>query len=430
MKKLFLLAIVLFIITGCNEKNEETEGKEYKELEGHWEGEIQIPNQPLNILVDFQSGEEWTGTIAIPAQNVTDFSLTEIVANEESVSFQMPLPGQSVQFDGKLEGEQLSGTFTQNGQTFPFSLRKGVKEDKGDDEGDFLSIETSTGQLYGELLLPEKKGPYPVALIIPGSGPTDRNGNSQGGAGNNNSLKLLAESLADKGIASLRYDKRGAGKNINAVTDQSEMRFEIFIDDAKQWLETLEDDDRFTDIAVIGHSQGSLVGMMAAGAETTEAFISLAGAGQTIDYVLEKQLGDSLPADLFEESQTILGQMREGKTVPDVSQSLQGVFAPDVQSFLLSWMAYDPSEQLSELDVPTLIVNGTHDIQVPESEAQLLKEAEPEAELMLVEGMNHVLKDAPENRDENLATYTNPDLPLADGLVEGIVDFLNQHGFH
>ncbi|MBX0358060.1 alpha/beta hydrolase [Halobacillus sp. Nhm2S1] len=427
MKKLFLIGLVFFIITGCNEKNEEAEGQANKQLEGHWEGGIQIPNQPLSILVDFKSGEDWQGTITIPAQNVTDFSLTEIAAKEGNVSFQMPLPGQSVQFDGKLDGEQLSGTFTQNGQTFPFSLTKGEKEGK-EEEGEFLSIETSTGQLYGELLLPDYEGPQPVALIIPGSGPTDRNGNSQG-AGSNNSLKLLAESLADKGIASLRYDKRGAGKNMNAVTGNSEMRFEVFIDDAKQWLETLEDDKRFTNIAVIGHSQGSLVGMIAAGAETTEAFISLAGAGQTIDHVLEKQLGDSLPEDLFKESQTILGEMREGKTVPEVSQSLQGVFAPDVQPFLLSWMAYDPAEQLAELDVPTLIVNGTNDIQVPESEAQLLKKAEPEAELMLVEGMNHVLKEAPENRDENLATYTNPDLPLADGLVDGIIDFLNQHGF-
>ncbi|MGR9048303.1 alpha/beta hydrolase family protein [Halobacillus faecis] len=427
MKKLFLIGLVLFIITGCNGKNEEAEGQADKQLEGHWEGEIQIPNQPLSILVDFKSGEDWQGTITIPAQNVTDFSLTEIAANEGNVSFQMPLPGQSVQFDGELDGEQLSGTFTQNGPTFPFSLTKGEKEGK-EEEGEFLSIETSTGQLYGELLLPDHDGPHPVALIIPGSGPTDRNGNSQGG-GSNNSLKLLSESLADKGIASLRYDKRGAGKNMDAVTGNSEMRFEVFIDDAKQWLETLEDDKRFTNIAVIGHSQGSLVGMMAAGAETTEAFISLAGAGQTIDHVLEKQLADSLPEDLFKESQTILGEMREGKTVDDVSQSLQGVFAPDVQPFLLSWMAYDPAEQLAELDVPTLIVNGTNDIQVPESEAQLLKEAEPEAELMLVERMNHVLKEAPENREENLATYTNPDLPLADGLVDGIIDFLNQHGF-
>ncbi|GEN53357.1 alpha/beta hydrolase family protein [Halobacillus faecis] len=426
MKKLFLIGLVLFIITGCNGKNEEAEGQEDKQLEGHWEGEIQIPNQPLNILVDFKSGEDWQGTITIPAQNVTDFSLTEIAAKEGNVSFKMPLPGQSVQFDGELDGERLSGTFTQNGQTFPFSLTKGERE--GKEEGEFLSIETSTGQLYGELLLPDHEGPYPVALIIPGSGPTDRNGNSQG-AGNNNSLKLLAESLADKGIASLRYDKRGAGKNMNAVTGNSEMRFEVFIDDAKQWLETLEDDKRITNIAVIGHSQGSLVGMMAAGAETTEAFISLAGAGQTIDHVLENQLGDSLPEDLFKESQTILGEMRDGKTVDDVSQSLQGVFAPDVQPFLLSWMAYDPAEQLAELDVPTLIVNGTNDIQVPDSEAQLLKKAEPEAELMLVDGMNHVLKEAPENRDENLATYTNPDLPLADGLVEGMIEFLNQHGF-
>ncbi|CDQ18651.1 alpha/beta hydrolase [Halobacillus karajensis] len=426
MKKLAYLIIVLIIITGCTEKNEEAEGKDRTDLKGHWEGEIEIPNQPLSILIDFQKGEEWTGSITIPAQNVTDFSLTDIEKREEKVSFKMPLPGQSVLFDGEFSDGKISGTFTQNGQSFPFSLKKG--ERKSEEDGEFLSIETSTGKLYGEVLIPEKNGPSPVALIIPGSGPTDRNGNSQG-TGKNDSLKLLAESLAEKGIASLRYDKRGAGKNREAVVNQKEMRFEVFVDDAKQWLEILEEDDRFTDIAVIGHSQGSLVGMMAAGSETTEAFISLAGAGQTIDQVLENQLQDRLPKDLFEESQSILEKMRNGEVASDVSQPLQSVLAPDMQPFIISWMAYDPSEQFAALDVPSLIINGTHDIQVAVEEAHRLEEAEPEADLLLIDGMNHILKEAPEDREENLATYTNPDLPLADGVVDGIVDFLDQQGF-
>ncbi|SFK41474.1 hypothetical protein SAMN04487936_11386 [Halobacillus dabanensis] len=431
MKKLLLILIVLLITVGCNKSDSEAEDSDRtstKELEGYWEGEIQVPNQPLNIQIEFHNGKEWTGMIEIPAQNVRNFTLSEIKTNGNDVSFRMPLAGQSILFDGTIEGEELKGTFTQNGQSFPFSLTKGEKV-KEEEEGEFLSIETATGALYGELLMPQGEKVAPVALIIPGSGPTDRDGNSQGSPGKNDSLKLLAEELAAKGIATLRYDKRGAGRNADSVVAQEEMRFDVFIDDAKQWLELLEADDRFTDIAVIGHSQGSLVGMMAAGPETTEAFISLAGAGQTIDQLLESQLKESLEGKWLEESQKILESLRDGETVTEVSQPLQSVFAPNVQPFLLSWMAYDPAEQLADLEVPTLIINGRHDLQVSAEEARRLERAKPDAEVLLFDEMNHVLKEAPETREENLATYSNPDLPLAQGLTDSIVDFLHRSGF-
>lgn len=431
MKKLLFMLIALFITVGCNEINGEVEDEEQtspKELEGYWEGAIQVPNQPLNIQIELQNEQEWTGIIDIPAQNVKDFSLSEIEINGNGVTFRMPLAGQSILFDGTFEGDELKGTFTQNGQTFPFSLTKGEKGTE-EEEGEFLSIETATGKLYGELLMPQGEGSAPIALIIPGSGPTDRNGNSKAAPGNNDSLKLLAEELAAKGIASLRYDKRGAGKNTESVVAQEEMRFEVFIDDAKQWLELLEMDERFTDIAVIGHSQGSLVGMMAAGTETTEAFVSLAGAGQTIDQLLESQLKESLTDEWLEESQNILESLREGEKVSQVSQPLQSLFAPNVQPFLISWMAYDPADQLADLEVPTLIINGTRDLQVSVEDAHHLAKAKPNAEVLLFDEMNHVLKEAPESREENLATYSNPDLPLADGLTDGIVDFLYRSGF-
>ncbi len=432
---LILITVSILFITGCVNKEDTDEqkagNKAASELEGYWEGTIDVPDQPLNINIEFNKEEEWSGTISIPIQNVDRFSLSEIDVNGGKVSFQMPVPGQSIRFDGKMGEDELNGTFNQAGQSFPFSLKKSdeIKEETG--KGDFLSIETSTGTLYGELLLPEGKESAPVALIIPGSGPTDRNGNSQSSPGKNDSLKLLAEGLAAQGIASLRYDKRGAGKNAEAVVDEKEMRFDIFIDDAKNWLELLESDKRFTDIAVIGHSQGSLVGMMAAGPETTEAFISIAGAGRPIDQVLEEQLEQSLSEDLLSESRALLENLRSGKEVSEVSEPLMGLFAPDVQPFLRSWMAYDPSEQLQELNVPTLLINGGHDLQVPVEDAKLMNEVSVnKSEILIIEDMNHVLKQAPENREENLSTYTDPDLPLAERLVEGIIDFLAENDFN
>ncbi|WP_226581763.1 alpha/beta hydrolase [Halobacillus litoralis] len=428
----WMIITLIFLLTGCSNSGDlegkQTEGEVKGLLKGYWEGTINVPNQPLEISVQFQKEEEWEGTISIPLQNVEAYPLADIEIDGNRISFQMPVSGQALRFDGTVNEKKLSGTFTQAGQSYSFALMKG-KQKQESESGTFLSIETPTGKLYGELLMPDGVEEAPVALIIPGSGPTDRNGNTQGSRGNN-SLKLLAEGLAEEGIASLRYDKRGAGRNAQAVVEEDKMRFEVFVNDAEQWLERLKQEERFTNIAVIGHSQGSLVGMMAAEPETTDAFVSLAGAGRPIDRVLEDQLKESLPEDLYEESETILEQLRKGEEVTKVRSSLQQLFSPDVQPFLRSWMAYDPSEQLSRLEVPILIINGEHDLQVSVEEARRLKAAKPEAELVLLEGMNHVLKDAPVKREENLATYTNPDLPLKEGLVEEVVKFLRNHNFY
>ncbi len=202
-----------------------------------WNGEIQVPNQPLPILIEFNEEEAITGTISIPVQNLHDFALSDILLEGNSLSFKMPLEGQRITFNGDVAEDKINGSFTQNGQSFPFELTKGdVPPDTPGEDEDFLTIETSIGTLYGSLLLPEEGDAFPIALIIPGSGPTDRNGNSPLMPGENNSLKLLAEELASHGVASLRYDKRGAGKNAQAVPEaEEELDFEQFVEDAKQW---------------------------------------------------------------------------------------------------------------------------------------------------------------------------------------------------
>ncbi|MGP4081165.1 alpha/beta hydrolase [Pseudalkalibacillus sp. R45] len=428
MKNLYVLlalALIIGLVSGCSDKKNEDKPKMTEHLTGTWNGTINVPGQPLNIIIKFEQKDELAGTISIPVQNVTDFSLSEIKLNDEKVNFKMPLHGQEIKFYGTIDKNKIDGTFTQSGQSIPFELKKGdVAAGQPEEEEDFLTIETSAGMLYGSLLTPETEDPSPIALIIPGSGPTDRNGNSQ--AGRNDSLKLLAEGLAENGIASLRYDKRGAGKNQEAIIKEEDIRFDRFVKDAVKWIELLEQDERFTDIIIIGHSQGSLVGMMAAEDSEADAFISIAGAGRTIDEVLSEQL-ETLPDELNDESESILEELRRGNRVEEVDPQLMSIFKPSVQPFLMSWMNYDPTEEIRQMSIPTLVINGKNDVQVSVADAENLAAARPDAELLLIDKMNHVLKEAPEDREGNLATYSDPTLPLADGLTEEITNFLKEN---
>lgn len=426
MKKDLLAILVLFIfLVGCGNEQEPPETEDDFMYTGTWSGEIEIPNQPLKINVTL---EEKEGAISIPVQGVDKYPLNTIKTDKDNILFTMQIQGQSITFDGKLDGGKIAGTFKQNGQSFPFILTKGKASAANDEEdGTFLQMETEQGTLHGELERPEGEGPFPIMIIIPGSGPTDRNGNAA--TGKNNSLKYVAEALAEEGIASLRYDKRGAGKNMAAARAEEDTDFNLFVEDAKAWIELLVQDDNYSKVGIIGHSQGSLTGMLAAQKGNVGVFVSLAGAGRSLDEVLYDQLSEQLPKDLLKESKEILTQLKKGKTVEHVSQELQSVFRPSVQPFLMSWMQYNPAAQIQKMDIPTLIVNGKNDLQVPVCEAEILHEAKADADILLVEPMNHVLKEAPEDRKGNIATYSDPDLPLAKGLMDGILAFLKENEF-
>jgi len=431
LKKAFILIFaIITVMSGCSNENNDEEGNTVQQpLSGEWNGSIEIPNQPLPFIIEFDQGEELTGNISIPVQGLQNYPLSTIKLEDNELLFTMEMQGEYITFDGKVEEDTISGTFKQHGQTFPFQLNKIDAVASDEEEADFLQVETERGTLYGELETPEGDGPFPVVIIIPGSGPTDRDGNSPGIPGKNNSLKLLAQGLAENGIASLRYDKRGAGKNMQALVAEEDMRFEQFTADAVSWLKLLNEDDAYTNVGIIGHSQGSLTGMLASQESEVNAFVSIAGAGNSIDEVLADQLSEEFSGEIMEESEHILEQLKEGNPVENVSQELYSVFRPSVQSFISSWMQYDPAEEIAKLDIPTFIVNGDNDLQVPVREAELLSEAKPEAELLLIEGMNHILKEAPEDREGNLQTYSDPELPLADGFMDGIVTFFAENEF-
>ena len=286
-------------------------------------------------------------------------------------------------------------------------------------------IVTSEGDtLSGTLEVPEGDAPCPVALIIAGSGPTDRDGNNPL-AGTNNSLRFLAEALASRGIASLRFDKRGIGGSTGALTAEQDLRFETYIDDAVLWGKELRKNDRFTSFIVIGHSEGSLIGMIACRRLEADGFVSLAGAGYRADKVLLEQLEQNLPPALLEETERILAQLLKGEMVESPPPELYALFRPSVQPYFSSWLQYDPAVEIAELQLPTLVVQGTTDIQVSVDNAERMAAANEQAKLLLIAGMNHILKKVSGDMNEQIASYSNPDLPVMQELVEAIAGYIS-----
>jgi len=276
--------------------------------------------------------------------------------------------------------------------------------------------------LNGLLLVPESKEATTLAIIIQGSGPTDRNGNQP--MMNNNSLKYLAEILSKENIATFRYDKRLVALARQGRLVEEKIVFDDFIKDAMDVTAHFKKDPRFSKIVIIGHSEGSLVGMVAAQDNRADAFISIAGAGQEIDDVIVDQLERQAPL-LKDDARTSFDDLRVNGIATNYGEGLSSIFRPSVQPFMRTWMAYNPQVEIAKLEIPVLIINGDEDIQVDENEATLLKEAKPEAELLIIKGMNHVFKKITAGDTmENAKSYNEPNRKVMPELTEAIEKFI------
>lgn len=287
------------------------------------------------------------------------------------------------------------------------------------------SVATANGFLYGTLIVPTTTR-SPVVLLIAGSGPTDRDGNTPLLPGKNNSLRYLAEALAERGIASLRYDKRGIGESRAAMAGltEADLRFDHFVDDAITWGRRLAADRRFSSVVVIGHSEGSLIGMLAAPAIRAAKVVSIAGVGAPAGEVIIRQLSAQLPPPLLAQATAAVHRIERGELLDTVPPGLDALFRPSVQPYLISWFKHDPAVVASALGVPLLVVQGTHDIQALEEDARALATANPRATLRLIAGMNHVLKQSPPGRLEQVPVYSDSTIAVDTTLIETISAFV------
>ena len=261
----------------------------------------------------------------------------------------------------------------------------------------------------------------PVVLIIAGSGPTDRDGNSTMGV-RANTYKMIADSLKASGIACLRYDKRSIGESKDTADQESDLRFDDYVADAAGCIAVLQSDGRFSKVIVAGHSEGSLIGMVAAARAKASGFVSISGAGERADVLLRHQLAGA-PDELAKEANSMLDTLVSGKLVADVPKGLESLFRASVQPYLISWFKFDPQKEIKKLKVPVSIIQGEEDIQVSVSDAEKLKKADPKAKLVLVPGMTHVLKHvaAGATKEQNMSTYNDPSLPVVPEVIREIV---------
>jgi pimeloyl-ACP methyl ester carboxylesterase len=286
-----------------------------------------------------------------------------------------------------------------------------------------IQMENDGFTLPGTLTYNSNLETQPLVIYVHGSGGVDRNGNQPAAGVNPNYIKQLNDSLTLKDIAFYRYDKRTSSQ-VNVMKFISNMYFEAFVEDLNMVIDTFKNDKRFSSITLIGHSQGSLVSMLA-NHNDIDKFISLAGPGRSIDKSLIMQIteqnGDSLGAILTSHFK----ELSKNGSVEKVDPNLMTLFNKPTQPFIISWMNYHPLEEIKKLKMPILILNGNKDLQVTLEDAKALYAANPKSKMVIIENMTHTLKIIDKDSDNYLSVIRS-DFPLSTELVSTIEAFVKE----
>jgi pimeloyl-ACP methyl ester carboxylesterase len=269
----------------------------------------------------------------------------------------------------------------------------------------------------------------PIVLIIPGSGPTDRDGNNVLGV-KSATYRLLAEGLAARGIGTVRIDKRGMFDSAAAIPDANAVTIDDYAQDVHAWASAIRKQTGARCIWVAGHSEGGLVALVA-GQKPADicGLLLISTPGRPIGEVTREQLkANPANAPILDEALAAIDALEAGKRVDAATMNpvLLPLFRPQVQGFLINEFAYDPAKLIASIAKPVLILQGRRDIQVGVADAERLKQAAPKAVLKLLADVNHVLKPvSSDDRRANMMTYVDPNLALAPGVVDAIADFVS-----
>jgi uncharacterized protein len=433
-------------------------------VDGKWEGKIELGSSAstgeeaesfaLRLFSESPgAGGAQGGLVDMPSRGLFGFPLEGIVRDSEGIVF--ALRGKAP-FDGLFElklarssmpeeGEDsLAGTIRllspegAEGRTVleegSFSLARADPSSRLLEYGIDYPIDTGRGILPGSLLEPEADAGMasPLVLILSGT-EADRDGNNYAVPGRSDSLLQLALSLRGRGVASLRFDKRGTGEAYALVQDEGKLSFDDHIDDARAVLGALRADLRFSSITVVGFAEGALVGACALEAMDAKpedpaevpvaGIVALCASGKTEVEVVEGALA-SAPEELKGEAEAIMAALKSGKGYSNPSPYFADFFRPSAQPYLSSLFARDPRAAFASAArrCPALVVAGGSDLQVPSAESELLASSAGAA-YRSVAGMSHALKGVGEEEEANYRSFTDPKLPLADGLVDLIAAF-------
>jgi hypothetical protein len=379
-------------------------------IAAEWYADAQEP-RPVQVLVPGQ-GAVVDGTIAVARRpdGRRDVRLTlgsmviEVAIDADGKVFEARVPAQGLEV--RLPDVAARSNSDSQPQSDPANAVRHA-----------IEMQHDGGTLAGEFWSPKRPGgPVPLAIIVPGSGPTDRDGNSSLGL-RTNSYRQIAAALADRGIATLRYDKRGVGRSQGYREDG--MTLETSCRDLVAMVQQARQKGSFSSLTLVGHSEGGLVALKSMGDVRADAVVLLATPGRMLGAVLREQLvKGGVPATEVDKA---LLETRNGDIISSARREIQAIFRPSVIPFLRSVLDVDPATVLRNTTLPTTIVQGDTDLQISLQDAELLHAARPDARMVVVHGMNHVLKEDA-SKQVPQRSYTDPAVPLAAPVIDAIAD--------
>jgi uncharacterized protein len=284
------------------------------------------------------------------------------------------------------------------------------------------SAEESTirvGAIDAVLTTPPDVDKPPVALLIAGSGTTDHDGN--GPQVKPATLKKLSEQLVARKIATLRYDKRGAGGWKPEFGKPEDFRFVNFVDDAVSLVNYLRGSGKFSEVVVIGHSEGGLVGILTTRRVPVDRLVLLVTAARRQGDLVKAQLEKTVPSDVFEPIAKAIDAIMAGQIVDPPPPGFS--VAPSMQPGIASAFTEDPIDPLKKITEPTLIIGGGRDRQVARVDFAALSAASPVAKTLWLPDMNHVLVDVTDEADD-IKAYRDAERPLDPAMIDAVAAFI------
>ncbi len=396
--------------------------------DGRYEGLFESAGAREALVLRVFSGG---ALLDLPAEGLYGYPLPSFYREGGRFGFLLGSGEAAPRFEGTLsrgdEGELVfAGAVSLRGERVgAYTLRPAPEPHE---RGEPFSLAVKGGELRGSLLVPEGAGPFPLCILVAGAGSTDRDGNNYNVPGKNDALALLARALKDEGVATLRYDKRGAGESYPLVRSEEELSFDDYIEDCATVYRAVTQDARFSRVTLVGHAEGALIaavasqGLEARGEAAPAGLALLCATGKNAREVLDEALADA-PEEERAEAAAILGAIERGERYEHPSPYLADFFRPSFQKYLGSWFRHDLIRALAGVRTPLLLVQGNRDVQVTLAEFSLLAAARPEAPAVVLPGMNHVLKEVPADLEENYRSFSEPGYPLAEGLATLIAQF-------
>ncbi|PKL09562.1 MAG: hypothetical protein CVV51_03205 [Spirochaetae bacterium HGW-Spirochaetae-7] len=399
--------------------------------EGRWEGSLELADGRMPFGLSIVEGG---ALLDLPGAELFAYPSVLAQASPDAIRLSFAFGAGAMTMIGTLSLGRVDGQFRQgSGDDAPggtFSMQRAAVQP--DPKATFRFAGHDGVALSGSLLVPADgeagRSKPPLVIMHAGLGAADRDGNNYNMPGRNDSLRLLAEALAARGVATYRYDKRGAGVSSWLVPTEDDQSIEAWIEDLEAASTALSGTGRWSGVWLLGLNDGAIVaaaaanGLSRAGRPVAGIVVACASADGPLDAFMKAVA--AAPEIIRAEGDAIIAGLLAGRRVESMSAFYSGAFRPGIQPYLIEAFKRDLEPELSMLSVPALIAQGDMDMQVTLADFVALGTARPDALTVIVPRMNHLLKDVSQDVEENMASFSDPSYPVSAIFADAVAEFV------